>query len=144
MRIPRRASASSVPSFPLRLWSLTRASAQTPNSDLPQRLFRPFPLRDVLGERHNKSRHILGSWNERNVVAHPDQAAVLAPILLLDLKLFSFSFEQLGDEIPVVFAVIFVGNVEKSELTEFLLGVTQHFLLRRVGGKEAAIQIGQR
>src|SRR4029077_9697078 len=108
---------------------------------LPQRPFRPFALRDVFGERHYEPRHALGARNQRNVVAHPDQAAVLALILLLDLKLFSFSFEQLVDEIPVVFAMILVGNVEKSELTEFLLGVTQHFLVRRVGGQEAALEV---
>jgi hypothetical protein len=39
--------------------------------------------------RHDKRGHALGSRNKRNVVAHPDQTAVLTPILLLDLKVYA-------------------------------------------------------
>src|SRR5215470_8990653 len=56
-----------------------------------QRLFRLFSLRDVLGERHDEPRHALGARNERNVVPHPDETPILAPILLLDLKLLPFA-----------------------------------------------------
>src|SRR5713101_8403330 len=34
-----------------------------------------------------------------------------------------------------------MGNVQKSELTEFLRGVTQHFLICRVGGQETAVEV---
>jgi hypothetical protein len=34
-----------------------------------------------------------------------------------------------------------MGKVQKSELSEFLLGVTQHFLIRRVSGQKAAVEI---
>ena len=57
----------------------------------PQRLFCSFPLCDVFGERHQEPRHALGARNEGHVVADPDRAAVLASVLLLDLKL-SFAF----------------------------------------------------
>src|ERR1700678_4115705 len=35
-------------------------------------------LRDVLGQRHNELRYPLSAGNKRNVVAYPDQTAVLA------------------------------------------------------------------
>src|ERR1700756_2157063 len=78
---------------------------------LPQFPLRPFSLPDVFRERHKKSRHTLGARNKRNVVAYPDKTAILAAILLLDLKLLSFSLQQLGDEGPVGFATLFMGNI---------------------------------
>ena len=111
---------------------------------LLQRLFRLFSLRDVFRERHDKSGHVLGARNQRNVVAHPDQAAILASILLLDLKLLPLSFQQLGDERPVGFAVVRMGDIEKRKRPEFLLAVAQHFLVDRIGGQEAAVEVGQR
>src|SRR6266850_839077 len=57
------------------------------------------------------------------------------------LCLLSLSFEQLGDELPVRFAIILMGKVQKSEFTDFLLGITQHFLIRRVGGQKAAVEV---
>src|SRR5215831_19662437 len=61
-----------------------------------QRLLRLFSLRDLLGERHDESRHALGARNKRDIVPYPDQTAILASILLFDLKLFSFALQQLG------------------------------------------------
>ena len=58
----------------------------------------------------------------------------LRRVLLLDLELLSLSFEQLGDEVPIRFAVILVGELQKSKLADFFLGVTQHFLKGGVGG----------
>src|SRR5438876_5203327 len=104
---------------------------------IPQRLFRLFSLRDVFGERHNESRHALRARNQRNVVAYPDQAAILASILLLDLKLLSFSLQQLAGERPVGVAVVFMGDVEKRKRPEFLLGVTYYFLLRAIHGHDS-------
>ena len=104
----------------------------------PQRLFRLFALGDVFGERHQEPRHALGAGNEGHVVADPDRAAVLASVLLLDLKLRSLSFEQLGDELPIGFAVILVGQLQEGECADFLPGVTQHFLKGGVGGQKAA------
>src|SRR5580698_6335134 len=52
-----------------------------------QRRLRLFPLRDVLGKRHQKSRHTFGTRNQRNIIADPPQGAILASILFLDLKL---------------------------------------------------------
>src|SRR5882724_2220106 len=117
----------------MRIWGRFQQSAEL--------LLCLLALSDVLGERHYEPRHVLGTWNEGNVVAHPNYAAILAPILLLDLKLFSLSFEQLGDELPVRFAIILMGKVQKSEFTDFLLGITQHFLIRRVGGQKAAVEV---
>src|SRR3989441_1155549 len=110
----------------------------------PQRLFRLFSLRDVFGERHNESRHALRARNERNVVAHPDQAAILASILLLDLKLLSFSLQQLAGERPVGFAVVRMGEVEKRKRPELLLAITYYFLVSAIHGYEAAVEVGQR
>ena len=59
-------------------------------------------------------RHALGARNEGNVVAYPDQAAVFASVLLLDLKLSSLTFEQLGDELPIRFSIILVGELQKG------------------------------
>src|ERR1700678_8118 len=56
-----------------------------------QRRFRLFPLRDVLGKRHDKSRHASSPRNQRNVVVDPPQGAIFASILFLDLKLLSLS-----------------------------------------------------
>ena len=75
---------------------------------LPQHLFCLFPLCDVFGERHYEARHALGARNEGNVVAYPDQAAVLSSVLLLDLKLLSLTFQKLGDKLPIGFSVILV------------------------------------
>ena len=70
------------------------------------------------------------------LLRHPDHAAVLASVLLLDLKLLLASFEQLGDELPIGFAMILVSELQKSEFADFLLGVTQHVLIGGVGGTE--------
>jgi hypothetical protein len=56
---------------------------------------RALELVDAL-ERHQESRHALRARNQGNVVADPDQAAILAPILLHDLKSPPLSFEQFG------------------------------------------------
>src|SRR5215469_7267455 len=67
-----------------------------PNSLLAiaQRLFRFFSFSDVFRERHQESRHAFSTGNEESVVlpvvVHPDQAAIFAPVLLLDLKLLPF------------------------------------------------------
>src|SRR5437899_5276984 len=82
---------------------------------IPQRRFRPFSLRDVFGERHDESRHSLAARNKRNVVAHPNQAAILTSILFLDLKLLSLSLQQLGGKRPIGFAIVFMGYVEKRK-----------------------------
>src|SRR5271170_5781926 len=64
----------------------------------PQRLFGLPPLRYVFGKSHDESLHAFSARNERNVVAYPPQGAILASILLLDLKLLSFSLQQLVDQ----------------------------------------------
>src|SRR5271167_4979374 len=94
---------------------------------MAQRLFRLLSFRDVFGERHDESRHALGARNKRNVVAYPDETPILAPVLLLDLKLSSFSLEELGGKRPIGFAVVLMGDVEKRKRPEFLLVVTHHF-----------------
>jgi hypothetical protein len=109
---------------------------------IPYRLFRSLSLRDVFRQRHDKSGYALGSWNQRNVVAHPDQAAILASILLLDLKLLPRSFQQLGDECPVRFAVVRMADIEKRKRPEFLVAIAQHFLVDRIGSQESAVQVG--
>ena len=100
--------------------------AAFPLLTLVQRLFRPFSLRDVFRERHDKSRRGLGARNQRHVVAHPDQAAILASILLLDLKLLPLSFQQFDGQRPVGFAVVRVGEIEKRKRPEFLFAVAHH------------------
>src|ERR1700735_983198 len=72
-----------------------------------------FALRDVLGQRHKELRYSLRAWHKRNVVAYPNQTAVLAAILFLDLKLSSFFLHQLGDERPVGLAVVLMRYVQK-------------------------------
>src|SRR5258707_1810191 len=59
-----------------------------------QGFFCLFPFSDVLRERHDKSRRVLGARNERDIVPYPDKTAILTSILLLHLKLLSFSFQQ--------------------------------------------------
>src|SRR5580704_18749118 len=76
-----------------------------------QRLFGALALRYVLRKRHDKLRHALGAWNQRNVVAYPHQAAVFASILLFDLELLSLPFQKIGDEFTVKRGVIIVRNV---------------------------------
>src|SRR5580693_2223393 len=71
-----------------------------------QSFFGTFALCNVLGQRHYESRYPLRPRHKRNVVAYPNQTAVLAAILFLNLKLSSFSLQQLGDERPVGFAVV--------------------------------------
>jgi hypothetical protein len=88
-----------------------------------------FSLGDVFRERHHKPRHALGARNEGDVVAHPDRGAVLASVLLLDLKLCSPSFEQLGGELPIRFAIVLVSEFQEGEFADFLFGVPQHSLI---------------
>jgi hypothetical protein len=109
---------------------------------MPERFFGLLSLRDVFRERHDKSGYDLCAGDKRNVVAHPDQAAILASILLLDLKLLPLSFEQLSDERPVGFAVVRMADIEKRKRPEFLVAVAQHFLVDRIGGQESAVQVG--
>src|SRR5580658_10079591 len=111
---------------------------------VPERFFRLLSLRDVFRERHDKSGYAFGSWNQRNVVAHPEQAAILTSILLLDLKLLPVSFQQLGDQRPVSVAVVRIGDIEKRQRPEFLFAVAHHFLVDRIGGQEASGEVGQR
>src|SRR5580693_7658838 len=100
----------------------------------PKRLLRALALGNVLGQRHYESRYPLGARHKRNVVTYPNQTAVLAPILFLDLKLSSFSLYQLGDEHPVGLAVVFMRYVQKTKCTQFLLRVTHHCLVDMIGG----------
>src|ERR1700678_1972430 len=106
--------------------------------------FCTFPLCDVLGQRHKELRYSLGARHERNVVAYPNQTAVLAAILFLDLKLESFSPHQLGDERPVGFAVVLVRYVQKSKCAQFLLRVAHHGLEDMIGGQKPAVKVGER
>src|SRR6267154_6644201 len=103
-----------------------------------------FALCDVLGQRHYESRYPLGARHKRNVVAYPNRTAVLAQILFLNLKLSSFSLQQLGDERPVGFAVVLMRYVQKIKCTQFLLRVTHDCLVDMIGGKKAAVQVSQR
>src|SRR5215471_5916890 len=57
---------------------------------IAQRLFRFFSFSDVFRERHQEAWHAFSTGNEGSVVLHPDQAAIFAPVLLLDLKLLPF------------------------------------------------------
>src|SRR6266498_2220768 len=59
-----------------------------------QGFFCLFPFSDVLRERHDKSRHAFRTRNQRDIVPYPDKTAILASVLLLDLKLRSFPFQQ--------------------------------------------------
>src|SRR5207249_2514977 len=101
-------------------------------------------LRDIFGERHEKSRHALRSRNKRDIVPYPDQTAILTSILLFDLELFSFSLQQLDGKRPIGFAVVRMGDVKKREGLELLLGVTQHLLVDAIGGEEAAVEVRKR
>jgi hypothetical protein len=78
-----------------------------------QSFFCLFPISDVLRERHDKSRHALGARNQRDVVTYPDETAILTSVRLLDLKLFSFPFQQFRNQSPVSFAIILMSNLEK-------------------------------
>src|SRR5580692_4197609 len=110
----------------------------------PKSLLRALALGNVLGQRHYESRYPLGARHKRNVVAHPNQTAVLAAILFLDLKLSSFSLHQLGDERPVGLAVVLGRQVQKSKCAQFLLRVAHHCLEDLIGGQKAAVQVRQR
>src|SRR5580658_3562906 len=110
---------------------------------LVQRFFCPFFFGNVFRQRHYESWPALGARNQRYGVAHPDQAAILASISLLDLKLSSFSFQQLRGERPVGFAVVRVSNIDERKRPEILFAVAHHFLVDRIGGQEAAFEVGQ-
>src|SRR5205807_2157210 len=110
----------------------------------PKSLFHTFALCNVLGQRHYESRYPLGARYKRNVVAYPNRTAVLAAILFLNLKLSSFSLQQLGDERPVGFAVVLMRYVQKTKCTQFLLRVTHDCLVDMIGGEKAAVQVSQR
>src|SRR6266852_4101152 len=69
-----------------------------------------------------------GARHKRNVVAYPNRTAVLAAILFLNLKLSSFSLQQLGDERRVGFAVVLMRYFQKRKCTQFLIRVTHHCL----------------
>jgi hypothetical protein len=60
------------------------------------------------------------------------------------LKLLSFSFQQFRNQSQVGLSVILMSNLEKGNRLEFLVRVTQHFLVSGICGQEAAIQIGER
>src|ERR1700738_3472479 len=107
----------------------------------PKRLLRALALGDVLGQRHYESRYPLGPRHQRNVVAYPNRTAVLAAILFLNLKLSSFSLQQLGDEHPVGFAVVLMRYVRKTKCTQFLLRVAHHSLEDVIGGQKAAVEV---
>src|SRR5258706_8015336 len=110
----------------------------------PKSLLRALALGDVLGQRHYESRYPLGARHQRNIVAYPNQTAVLAPILFLNLELSSFSLQQLGDERPVGFAVVLMRYVQKIKCTQFLFRVTHDCLVDMIGGQKAAVQVSQR
>src|SRR5258708_33792272 len=109
-----------------------------------QSFFGTFALGDVLGQRHYESRYPLGARHKRNVVAYPNRTAILAAILFLNLKLSSFSLQQLGDERPVGFAVVLMRYVQKMKCAQFLLRVTHDCLVDMIGGQKAAVQVTQR
>src|SRR6185369_12719097 len=94
-----------------------------------QSLLGAFALCNVLGQRHYESRYPLGARHKGNVVAYPNRTAVLAAILFLNLELSSFSFQQLGDERPVGFAVVLMREAQKIKCTQFLLRVTHDCLV---------------
>src|SRR5258705_8691329 len=109
-----------------------------------QSFFGTFALCNVLGQRHYESRYPLGTRHKRNVVAYPNRTAVLAQILFLNLKLSSFSLQQLGDERPVGFAVVLMRYVQKTKCKQFLLRVAHDCLVDMIGGQKAAVQVSQR
>src|SRR6185369_10355151 len=86
-----------------------------------QSCLRLFPFSNVLRKRQHKSRRALRSRNERDVVVHPDETAILTPVLLLDLKLFSFSLQQFRGQDRVGLVIFLMSNLEKRERLEFLL-----------------------
>src|SRR5258708_38478476 len=120
----------------MRLRQIRLASAKS--------LLRALALGDVLGQRHYESRYPLGARHKRNVVAYPNRTAVLAAILFLNLKLSSFSLQQLGDERRVGFAVVLMRYVQKINCAQFLLRVAHHCLEDVIGGQKTAVQVSQR
>src|SRR6266700_2209011 len=82
--------------------------------------------------------------SESAIVPYPDKTAIFPAVLLLDLKLLSFSFQQFPNQGPVSLAVVLMSNLEKGNRLEFLLRITQHFLVSGVCGQEVAIQISER
>src|SRR5438034_6158914 len=70
--------------------------------------------------------------------------AIFTSVLLLNLKLLSFRFQQFRNESPVSLAVILMSNLEKGNRLEFLLRITQHLLVSGICGQEAAFQISER
>ena len=68
---------------------------------------------------------------------------ILASVLLLDLKLLALSVEQFADQRPILFDILFVGDVKESKLLQFILGVSQHLLEDEIRGDKPAIQVGK-
>src|SRR5437588_2953336 len=106
-------------------------------------MLRTLPLGDVLGQRHYESRYPLGARHQRNVVAYPNETAVLAAMLFLDLKLSSRSLQQLGDERPVGLAVVLMRQIQNVKCAQFLLGVAHHCLENLIGGQKTAVVVSE-
>src|SRR4029077_439912 len=100
----------------------------------PKSLLRTFALCNVLGQRHYELRYPLGARHKRDVVAHPNRTTVLTQIFFLNLKLSSFSLQQLGDERPVGFAVVLMRYIQKTKCTQLLLRITHDCLVDVIGG----------
>ncbi len=83
-----------------------------PWRELPPR----FPLRNVFGERHQESRPSLRVRQDGDVVAYPNWLTILTAVPLFDLKLLALSVEQFADQRPIMFDILFVGDVKESEL----------------------------
>jgi hypothetical protein len=60
------------------------------------------------------------------------------------LKLLPLSFQQLGRQRPVGFAVVRVGEIEKRKRPECFVAVAHHVLIDRIGSQEAAVEVSQR
>src|SRR5580704_17737410 len=106
-------------------------------------LLRPSALGHIYRQCEQKARRSLDSPDDRNAVAHPDQATIFSPRPLLELKLLSFSLNQLHDERAVEIAVIFDSDVDKRELFELIFRITHHFLEHGIRRQKATVEIGK-
>src|SRR6185436_2719222 len=78
-----------------------------------QSFFCLFSFCDVFRQGEHEPWRVLGFSNQRDVVSYPNEAAIFATVLLLDLKLISLSFQQFFNQGPVGFTMILMSNVEK-------------------------------
>src|ERR1043165_9407959 len=72
-----------------------------------------FPFGDVFRQSQHELWRAVSAANQRHVVSYPDETAIFATVLLLDLKLISLALQQFSNQGLVSFTIILMSDVEE-------------------------------